>query len=215
MSSDSAERRGRPLTVIALVLAGVLILAVVVMRGLGGLQQTPLPVIGLVPPFELVDQSGETFASDRLDGHVWVASFVYTTCPGPCPRVVRHLGNIERETGGDPRIRIVTFSVDPEADTPEVLAAYARTHSINAARWKLLTGPAEQVFDVVRKGFFLAVERAEGVSAEVLEREGPVIHSTKLVIVDGAKRIRGYYDAEDREARERLMSDMRGLLRDL
>jgi protein SCO1/2 len=172
-----------------------------------------LPVMGQVPAFELIDQTGTLVSSGEFADKIWVASFIYTTCPGPCPRVVARLGQLERHLAGEANFRIASFSVDPQADTPEVLAAYAKTHAIMAARWKLLTGPVETVMKVIRDGFLLPVQRAEGLDDEALAEVGPVIHSVRLVLVDGDGRIRGYYDSSDAGDMDRLAHETIRLLR--
>ena len=202
----------RLLPLVAAALAGAIIVTVVAARLLSGHRAQELPVIGVVPWFELVDHNAAPFTSSALEGRVWVASFIYTTCPGPCPRVVQRVGNLARDFQGEPRLRFVSFSVDPQADTPPVLSVYARTHAIDTSKWKLVTGPPERIFELVRDGFFLSIARAEGNDVEAIRDQGPIIHSTRLVLIDGAGRIRGYYDSEDRVALDRLANDIRGLI---
>ncbi|RMF20217.1 MAG: SCO family protein [Deltaproteobacteria bacterium] len=173
------------------------------------LMRRPLPVIAEVPAFELVDQSGGAFGSEDLAGHVWVASFIYTRCEGPCPIIVDRLGRLARALRDEDDLRIVSFSVDPQYDTPPVLAAYARSHGIDGRRWKLLTGQPQVVLDLIRRGFFLPVEIAAGGDAKAAER---VTHSVRLVLVDRRQRIRGYYDSQDAKDLRRLEDQARDLL---
>lgn len=87
-----------------------------------------------VPNFSLTRESGETFSSaESLRGHVWIANFIFTTCPSICPTLTSQMGNLERRTRGSD-VRFVSFSVDPETDTPEVLSRYARAHDANLER---------------------------------------------------------------------------------
>jgi len=196
---------------VILVLAALAICLAVVGRLVTSGHIASLPIQGEVPSFELIDQTGATFASTQLEGRVWIASFIYTTCPGPCPRVVERVGALAREFAGDPRVHIVSFSVDPQADTPAVLAGYGRAHGIDPKRWSLLTGPPEVQLGIVRKGFLLSVEPTDTENGAA-SPDGAVIHSTRLVLVDTVSRIRGYYDSDDPLAMERLASDMRRLL---
>jgi cytochrome oxidase Cu insertion factor (SCO1/SenC/PrrC family) len=85
----------------------------------GCFSQKPLKVLGEVPPFELTDQRGHTFTRAALDGHVWVADFIYTTCQGPCPRMSSRMRAMQNATGPD--VRLVSFTVDPDHDTPPAL----------------------------------------------------------------------------------------------
>ncbi len=172
-----------------------------------------LPVIATVPEFRLVDQDGESFGSDDLRGRVWIASFIYTTCPGPCPRIVARTAEVARRMGPREDLLFVSFSVDPQADTPQVLAAYARTRAIDTRRWKFVTGKPEAVFTLVRTGFMLALASADKLDEELLLSEGPIVHSTRLVLVDRELRIRAYYDSTDPQALDRLVEDAEDLLR--
>jgi len=166
-----------------------------------------LPVLGEVPSFVLTDQNGAAFSDADLAGIPWIATFVYSTCPGPCPRVIEKIQAADRRLSHDPRIRLVSVTVDPAADTPEVLAVYGHNRSIDPARWKLLTGDPDAVFALVRGGFKLGVERDESAGPDV----GPVIHSLMAVLVDGKRRVRGYYDTDDADAMDRLVADARAL----
>lgn len=192
-----------------LVALSFLLLVVVALRAAMHLRaQEPLPILGSCPEFELTNQKNEAFSARDLAGKPWIASFIYSTCPGPCPRVVEALAAADRRLSHDPRIRLVSFSVDPEADTPEVLAIYGRNRGIDPERWMLLTGDAETVFGVVRGGFKLGVERNAGPDIQKL---GAVIHSTHAALVDPALRIRGYYETTDADAMKRLVRDARRL----
>jgi len=171
------------------------------------------PVIAAVPSFHLVDQTGNAYGSDDLRGKVWIASFIYSTCPGPCPRVVERMGHVRDQIGDEIDLRLVSFSVDPQTDTPEVLAEYGKQHDIDPQRWHLLTGPVDDVVTLIRKGFMLALQRSDAPEAAKLATDGPVIHSTRLVLVDRSGRIRGYYETNDPDDMTRLVADARTLLR--
>ena len=139
----------------------------------------PLPILGQVPPFQLTDQTGQSFDSQSLDGHIWVADFIYTNCPGPCPMMSSQMRRVQLST--TPNISLVSFTVDPEHDTPPVLAAYAKHFTADPARWHFLTGEPRRLNDLGLHAFKLN------------SVDGSLIHSTRFVLVDGARRIRGYY----------------------
>ena len=139
----------------------------------------PLPILGQVPPFQLTAQTGQPFASRSLDGHIWVADFIYTTCPGPCPRMSSQMRRVQSSTTRD--ISLVSFTVDPRHDTPPVLAAYAKHFTADPARWHFLTGEPSRLHDLGLNAFKLN------------SVDGSLTHSTRFVLVDGARRIRGYY----------------------
>jgi protein SCO1/2 len=170
--------------------------------------RTELPVLGAVPAFQLTAADGRPFGSADLEGSPWIATFIYTTCPGPCPRVVEAIAAVDHRLSRDPRIRLVSISVDPEADTPDVLSVYAANRGIDSGRWTFLTGETDTVYSLVRSGFLLAVERHDGKDAPDID---PVVHSTHAVLVDGLARVRGYYDTRDADAMSRLVRDARSL----
>jgi protein SCO1 len=186
-----------------LLLWGVLVCALVVLA-LGAWRARrvpPLPVLGKVPPFALTDQRGQAASLETLRGEAWIASFLFTRCGGVCPRIVDRLQALGAELPG---LRRVAITVDPEYDTPEVLASYAVAREVRDPRWLFLTGDAAQVRALVLKGFLLAVGNAE-------DPQEPILHSSRLVLVDGAGRIRGYYESEEPEAMARLVREVRGL----
>jgi protein SCO1/2 len=141
----------------------------------------PLPILGQVPPFQRTAQTGQPFDSQSLDGHVWVADFIYTTCPGPCPMMSSQMHHLQLSTAATPDVTLVSFTVDAEHDTPPVLAAYAKHFTANPARWHFLTGERSRLNDLGLHAFKLN------------SVDGSLTHSTRFVLVDGARRIRGYY----------------------
>jgi protein SCO1/2 len=166
-----------------------------------------LPVLGTVPPFSLVERSGRTATLADLRGRPWVAGFIFTRCGGICPAMTARMKDLR---AAQPAVDLVSFSVDPDHDTPQVLQAYARQHGIGE-RWLLLTGTVEALHALARDGFRLA---AAAVPPEEQQAggDGPFLHSSRLVLVDGEARIRGYYDSADAEALAALRRDLAALL---
>ncbi|HYP05815.1 MAG TPA: SCO family protein [Bryobacteraceae bacterium] len=160
-----------------------------------------LPSYGVVPDFSLTDQSGRAFQSkDTLNGKVWVANFVFTTCQGPCPRMTQQFRKLRDEVKDHPELRMVSFTIDPENDTPEALATYGKTFGANPDKWYFLTGEQKDLHHLSRNVFMLG------------NIDGSLEHSTRFVLVDRESRIRGFYDSSDSEAMQKLLTDMRGLL---
>lgn len=116
-------------------------------------QKPPLPIYGQVPAFVLTAQSGRPFARNALDGQVWVADFIYTTCTGPCPLMSMKMRRIQK---ANPDVRLVSFTVDPEHDTPPVLAAYAKRYQADPNRWYFLTGSRQELNALARDAFKLS-----------------------------------------------------------
>jgi protein SCO1/2 len=205
---QTEHRRSAGKARLVILMLGAALLGVLAARAMLALRPAEdLPMLGEVPPFTLTDQTGAEFSERDLAGTPWIATFVYSTCPGPCPRVIEKIQAADRRLSHDPRIRLISVTVDPAADTPEVLAIYGRNRSIDPARWKLLTGDPDAVFALVRGGFKLGVERDDTATPEV----GPVVHSLMAVLVDGMRRVRGYYDTNDADAMDRLVTDARRL----
>lgn len=176
----------------------------------GSADAEPLPVLFSLPPFTLTDQDARPFGSEQLVGRVWVADFIFTECPGMCPILSRRMAALQDALRGDPAfddVRLVSFSVDPETDTPEVLRAYADRHGAEPGRWSLLTGSREAIWELSKEGFRLAVAESPG------SEEGPFLHSGKLVLVDRESRIRGYYDGLEPQSQAALLADLRQLAR--
>ncbi len=156
----------------------------------------PLPVLGTVPDFALTDTDGKSFSSDRLKGKIWVADFFFSTCAGPCPTMAANMGKIQAHTKDRDDVHLAGFTVYPEHDTPEVLAAYAKKVKADPARWHFLTGPEEDLLYLAVLGF------------KVGDEHNLLNHSQKLILVDGDMQIRGYYEGTlDAEVAE-LMRDL-------
>ncbi len=163
-----------------------------------------LPRLWAVPEFTLTERSGKAVTLADLQGSVWVADFFYTSCPGPCPMLSSRLSELAKGFGAEPGVRFVSISSDPEKDTPAVLQKYAE-HFHASNRWLFLTGDKTAVYALANQGFRLAVAEEKG-AAE------PIIHSTKLALVDRQGVVRGFYDGLDSAAGERLRRDMLRLL---
>lgn len=163
----------------------------------------PAPVLGAVPAFQLTDQDGRAFGSKDLAGRVWVASFIFTRCETVCPRVTAQMARVQARTGNlAPALHLVSFSVDPDHDTPARLAAYAQAHRANPRMWTFLTGPAAAVQETVEKGLRVGMGRDPTDPSPA-----GISHGTHLVLVDGQGRLRGYYASEEPDAVDRLVRD--------
>lgn len=165
-----------------------------------------LPKDGIVPPFQLIDQNGQPFGSQQLRGKIWIADFIYTTCPGPCPMISSRMSELQKPLENTD-VHLVSITVDPEHDTPTVLRGYAGKLEARAGRWDFLTGPRPAIYALSRDGFKLGVNDGTG-------EAGVPVHSTRLVLVDRHATIRGYYDATAPDAVTRLLADANHLLRE-
>ncbi len=168
----------------------------------------PAPVLAILPRFELTDQSGRPFGTKDLEGRVWVASFIFTRCATICPNITAKMARIQGRTRQlEPVFHLVSFSVDPEYDTPERLAEYARLHRASPRMWTFLTGPDEAVKSTVVNGLKIAVGKERSDDGRF---EG-IFHGSHLVLVDGKGQVRGYYDSDDEKVVDKVVRDV-GLL---
>jgi protein SCO1/2 len=167
------------------------------------IQPKPLPILGQVPDFELIDQTGQPFGSKSLDGHIFVADFIYTTCNGPCPMMSSQMHQIQTQTSSEMAdVRLVSITVDPAHDTPPVLAEYSKHFKPEPGRWAFLTGDVARLNDLGINGFKLNAV------------DGSLTHSTRFVLVDHRRRIRGYYTTGEDGFMPKLMHDIRQLERE-
>jgi protein SCO1/2 len=159
----------------------------------------PLSVMSQLSPFQLTAQTGQPFDSRSLEGHVWVADFIYTTCPGPCPLMSHRMSELQRQTAATPDVKIVSFTVDPATDTPPVLAEYSKHYKADPSRWYFLTGDQAKLNEIGRTGFKLNPV------------DGSMIHSVRFTLVDRHMQIRGYYSSDEDGFLPKLLHDIRQL----
>lgn len=167
-----------------------------------------LPVLGVLPEFSLVSNEGRPLSSRDLRGSVWVANFIFTTCPSVCPMLSARMAKLQRDLPRGLRpdeLRLVSFTVDPATDTPTVLRAYAERFDADPERWWFLTGERAALYELIRDGFRLAV--AEAPAGTPVEAGGLITHSERFVLVDSELRIRGYYSGSEPDGIDLLRRD--------
>ena len=167
-------------------------ITVTLIRPLLRWEPKPPPILGELPAFSLVDTTGAPFGSAELRGQVWIASFFFTRCPSICPVLMSRVAALQKRfhDAGISGIRLVSITVDPAHDTPERLRAAEPRYGVDPARWTLLTGDAEAIHPLLVDGF-----KVPGL--EKLGSDGDLPHTAKVVLVDGAGRVRGYYDTDE------------------
>lgn len=202
----------------------VVVLAAVVVSGVAALMRSSAPPgvtdlsvpgdYGEIPAFSLIERSGRTVTRDDLIGRFWVADFIFTRCTGVCPILTSRMAALgtalAARPGGD-QVRLVSFSVDPSWDTPEVLRRHAEnaTGALPPERWLFLTGTPDQLHRLVRDGFHLSVaERAPEPGAVLGGASDLITHSDRFVVVDPTGKIRGYYHGTEEESIEKLTGDL-------
>jgi len=160
-----------------------------------------------VPAFTFTAQDGKKVSNEDLKGKIWVANFIFTRCKGPCPVMTSRMAELNQALSGraGQGVELVSFTVDPEYDTPEVLKEYSGKVGADPAKWKFLTGPKAQVEQTVMQGFLQALAR---------DQEGAPIHSTRFVLVDRDGWMRGFQDGNDPEVVQKLLMDIGDLMRE-
>jgi protein SCO1/2 len=159
---------------------------------------------GPAPDFSLTESSGRTLTRSDLADKVWIADFVFTSCAGSCPAMTGMMRKLQDTLS--PEIVLVSFSVDPERDTPQVLSEYAERFGADRKRWFFLTGDKDALHKISMEGFKLALDDTTGTVEE------PITHSSRFVLVDKAGQIRGYYSGTEEEDLKRLIDEARELL---
>lgn len=171
--------------------------------------QKDLPVYGAVPDFIFQDQTGRDFMSSELSNRVWVAGFIFTRCTGPCPMISAHMAELKKRLHYSSRFALVSFTVDPDHDTPEKLSEYAsKFQREGKPAWYFLTGKKEKIYELAVKTF-LQTASQDPTQTDV---QAQFMHGTRLSLVDGEGRIRGFYNSSDSEAMNRLERDIRAIL---
>lgn len=214
----------RPLLLLAAVLAGagIIYLALVyanVTSAAADGQASGVPLIPIkvpnpaggdstyktVGPFAFTSQNGVTITRDSLTGKIWVADVFFTTCQGICPKLSTGLQRVKEAFTGDPEVRLVSFTVDPEYDSLPVLREYAGRYGAVDHQWHLLTGEKAELYRVETEEFFFSHTEDEDSVVKF-------VHDGKLRLVDKEGRFRGkFYDGTDPADVDSLIVDIKRL----
>ncbi len=169
-----------------------------------------LPRYGLLPVFTLTDQDGQPFGLNDLRGKVWVVDTIFTRCTAICPTLTGGMKQIQSALKLDDRfadqIRLVSISVDGGYDTSDVLKKYANAYQAQPGRWIFLTGERSDVWPLIQDGLKLPVEEAQP------DDDMAILHSGKILLIDKAGVIRGYYDGLNEAGRIELLADLKRLM---
>jgi len=164
-----------------------------------------------VDDFRLTDRSGRQVSRDDLKGQVWIAAFFFTRCPGPCTKISGAMARMQHELAQYQNVRLVSFSVDPQYDSPEVLQKYGERFQADPARWYFLTGDRATIWDLSRKCFHMAVEENKDTARQAGD---DVMHGTRLALVDKHGQVRGYYDVSEEARLAELRKKVAALVRE-
>jgi len=169
------------------------------------------------PAFSLQNCSGEDLSKDDLLGNMWVVDFIFTRCGGPCPLMTQRMRSLQKSLTQqgllDPpfSVKLLSISVDPTYDTPEVLKEYAENWGADLETWYFLTGPVDSTLELIRGGFKIAAAR-EDLGGSESETEMPnIIHSTHFLLVDQRGWVRSIYHLDDPHLKEHIIEGVRAL----
>ncbi|GAB2797511.1 SCO family protein [Rhabdobacter roseus] len=158
-----------------------------------------------IPAFAFVNQYGDTVTDHSLDGKIYVTDFFFTSCPTICPVMKKQMIKVYNEIKGNPEVAILSHTIDPAHDTPEVLRKYAEDLGVQDTQWQFVTGPKEKIYEI-GQGSYLVTAKEDKTA------EGGYIHSGAFILVDKEKRVRGMYDGTTDEGAKKLMEDIKVLL---
>lgn len=174
-----------------------------------------LITIGPAPKFDLANQDNIKVSNDTYKGKVYVLEFFFTTCPSICPKMNLSMLEIEKTFFGNPNFGIVSITIDPKHDTPQVLKDHAKLLGVKSSNWNFLTGDKATIMDLSNKGFNLYAGENEKVS-------GGFEHSGLFALIDKDGNIRCrkdefgnpniYYDGLDKKGVRDIQEDIKILL---
>ncbi|MDZ4743484.1 MAG: SCO family protein [Verrucomicrobiota bacterium] len=170
-----------------------------------------LPALRTIEPFSFTERSGKTITNRDLQGKVWVANFIFTECPGICQNMSGQFAQLQKILRKTKEVRLVSFSIDPHTDTPEVLTTYAERFQADPDRWLFLTGDLKKIHQLAVKSFLLPIDENP---PEAVPANGKYLHSSRFVLVDSHGMIRGYYDGSEPEALQKLTLDIGFIMRE-
>ncbi len=166
-------------------------------------QQQLSQEFGTLPSFQLTESNGKAFTEKEMVGGNTIVSFMFTRCDTLCPELTARMKWVEKNTRefSNPPL-LLSISVDPEHDTPEVLSAYKEKMKITSPRWHFVTGDSLTVQSMVKESFFLAMEK-KGLT----KRGTPnIIHSDRFLLIDPGLKIRGFYHTDEQVELRKLVA---------
>jgi protein SCO1 len=158
----------------------------------------------IVPSFTFINQDNQPLTSDFVEKKIWVADYFFTSCNSICPKMTMHLQKVNEAFKHDDDVKLISFTVDPDRDTPGALQLYAAKCNATPNQWQFVTGDKKALYAYARKALFIIATDGDG-------GPGDFIHSENLVLIDAHKHIRGYYDGTSDAEVNQLIKDIKRL----
>lgn len=158
-----------------------------------------------IQDFDFIDQYKRVFSSNSIENKIWVVEYFFATCKGICPIMNAQMQRVQAAYLADTNVVLLSFTVDPDQDTPSVLKDYAEAHEAVDGKWFFLTGIKSKLYSLARKSFFL-LKPAEAKNQG--DAGGDFIHTNNFVLIDSKKQIRGYYDGTNSKEVDELINDI-------
>lgn len=163
-----------------------------------------------IADFAFTNQNGKLITQKDYENTIYVADFFFTTCPTICPKMTDNMVWLQNQLKKYPNVKLLSFSVTPDIDTPQILKKYAVEKGVDDSRWNLVTGDKSAIYYLARKSY-LAVKT--GKPEEMFD----MVHTENFILVDKNKRIRGFYDGTnlDQPSEDDTTKNMQQLLADI
>lgn len=163
-----------------------------------------------VPKFSFTNQNGREVSHRDYQGKVYVTDFFFTTCPTICPIMSSQMSRLQdllKQQNLDSDVMLLSHSVNPESDTPEVLRAYADRMGADSTNWNFVTGDRRDIYEQAKNGYFINALESDTAA-------GGFIHSDNFILVDRQMHIRGYYDGTSTAEVDSLLKDIQLLIKE-
>lgn len=165
------------------------------------------------PDFSLVGSNGQPVGRKDLENKIWIAAFIFTRCPGPCPLITQRMAEVHRQLEGAEDFRLASFTVDPSYDRPEVLKKYAEQWNADSEKWLFMTSPEpdDEIMLTLAGNFKVAASRALAVDDSGLP---DIAHGTNILLVDQRGWVRAIYDSADPDSPSQIVEGYQRLHRE-
>lgn len=158
-----------------------------------------------IPPFSYMNQDSLMIDNETLADYVYVTDFFFTSCPSICPKVMKEMTRIYDVFKDDPRVKLVSFTIDPKRDDVPRLRLYADNLGIDHTKWYFLTGDKEATFQLANEFFVVALEDPEA--------PGGFDHSGKIILIDKDGHVRSFTEGTEADRTPAFIEDIRKLLK--